>query len=42
MIKVEPEFKMNDKVLQEMIRECDKNGDGVVDYKEFLEMMSKM
>ena len=32
---------MDQKVLEDMIRECDKNGDGVIDYKEFLDMMSK-
>ena len=32
---------MNDKVINEMIKECDKNGDGVIDYAEFKEMMSK-
>lgn len=32
---------MNEEVISEMIKECDKNGDGVIDYKEFVEMMSK-
>ena len=27
--------------MKEMVKECDKNGDGVIDYNEFLEMMYK-
>jgi Ca2+-binding EF-hand superfamily protein len=32
---------MDPNILSEMINECDKNGDGVIDYNEFLEMMAK-
>merc|ERR1712167_456772 len=32
--------KLTDDELDEMIRECDVNGDGMVDYNEFCTMMS--
>lgn len=39
MSYLEPEYQLESKVIEEMIRECDKNGDEVIDYHEFLEMM---
>ena len=34
-------FKMNTEFLDSLIQECDKNGDGVIDYHEFLDMMTE-
>lgn len=36
VLKLEPE---NDKYISELIKNADANGDGVIDYKEFLEFM---
>ena len=36
VLKLEPE---NDKYISELIKNADLNGDGVIDYKEFLEFM---
>jgi calcium-dependent protein kinase len=36
VLKLEPD---NDKYVAELIKNADKNGDGVIDYKEFLEFM---
>ena len=36
VLKLEPE---NDKYVAELIKNADKNGDGVIDYKEFLDFM---
>jgi len=32
--------KLTDEEIEEMIREADKDGDGEVDYDEFVKMMS--
>ena len=34
--------KVTDQELEETIRECDMNGDGKVDYNEFVEMMDSL
>lgn len=31
---------MNPKELDDMIKSCDKNGDGEIDYNEFMNMMT--
>ena len=36
VLKLEPQ---NDKYISELIKKADKNKDGVIDYKEFLEFM---
>ena len=36
VLKMEPS---DDKYVSELIKKADKNGDGVIDYKEFLELM---
>jgi calcium-dependent protein kinase len=36
----EEEYKMNPKELDDMISSCDKNGDGEIDYDEFIKMMT--
>ena len=38
---LEPEYQLDLRMIEDMIKECDKNGDGVIDYAEFKEMMSK-
>lgn len=32
---------MNPSIVEEMMKVCDKNGDGYIDYKEFVESLSK-
>ena len=32
--------KLSDDEIEEMIQEADKNGDGMIDYKEFVTYMS--
>jgi len=37
--KEDTNLKKDKKYYESMIKEVDKNGDGVIDYSEFLEMM---
>lgn len=38
---LESEKVIDEKYWDDMIREADKNGDGEIDYNEFIEMMDK-
>lgn len=37
----DPSFKHGIEYYEEMIKEADQNGDGTIDYSEFLDMMKK-
>ena len=39
--KIESEKILDEKFWDDMIKEADKNGDGEIDYNEFIEMMDK-
>ena len=36
------ESSIGAKVIEEIIKTCDKNGDGMIDYKQFLQNMSQI
>lgn len=37
----ESNLAIDNAVIEEMIKTCDKNGDGFIDYKEFVDNISK-
>jgi Ca2+-binding EF-hand superfamily protein len=38
---IESNLAIDSEVIEDMIKTCDKNGDGFIDYKEFVENISK-
>lgn len=40
LLNLEPEYDLDETLVDSIINECDKNGDGVIDYNEFLDAVS--
>ena len=41
-IFLEKDIGVDPKIIQDIIKNCDKNGDGMIDYKEFLSNVSQL